>query len=369
MLSFIRVYLSKFLLIWLCLVCLLAYSWPQLFGTQTFDPFDVSKQFMQTLIATTMLAIGSLLPLDEVKMVARRWKSVLSGTVVQYLSMPLLAWLVTLVFHIEGGYRIGIIMAGCVPGAMASNMLTMIARGNVSYSVGLTTSATLLSPIVVPVTLVCLLGLNLHADGSQAVDGESWKTFVVSFVTHFRSAINLDAASVSKTLLLTVVCPVVVGFSLSQMWQPWHRVAVALGEIMANVAIIWIIASVVAANRNQFGLLPLLPFVAMLFLNLGGYTAGYFGGYAIGIDEGMRRALTLEVGMQNAGLGTFLARLYFPDEPNAALCCALYTFGCMFTGIILAQCFRLKALATVPPEQSVSARSPADDGPGHGAVG
>ena len=340
MLTFIRVYLSKFLLIWLCLTCLLAYGWSQLFGAQTFDPFDVSKLFMQCLIAVTMLAIGSLLPMDEVKMVARRWKSVLGGTCVQYLSMPLLAWLATVIFHIEGGYRIGIIMAGCVPGAMASNMLTMIARGNVSYSVGLTTSATLLSPIVGPLTLVCLLGLDLNATGANAGDSGSWMAFITSAVTQIRSSLKLDAISVSKTLLSTVVCPVVIGFTLSQMWQAWHRAAVALGEIMANVAIIWIIASVVAANRNQFGLLPLLPFVAMMFLNLGGYAAGYFGGHVIGIDAGMRRALTLEVGMQNAGLGTFLARQYFPDEPNAALCCALYTFGCMFTGIILAQYFR-----------------------------
>ncbi len=369
MLTFIRVYLSKFLLIWLCLTCLLAFGWPQLFGAQALDPFAVSKLFMQCLIAVTMLAIGSLLPLDEVKMVALRWKSVLGGTCVQYLSMPLLAWLVTVVFHIEGGYRIGIIMAGCVPGAMASNMLTMIARGNVSYSVGLTTSATLVSPIVVPLTLVCLLGLDLNATGAAAGESGSWMAFITSAAEHVRSSLKLDAISVSKTLLLTVVCPVVVGFTLSQIWKAWHRAAVALGEIMANVAIIWIIASVVADNRSQFGLLPLLPFVAMMFLNLGGYAAGYFGGHAIGIDGGMRRALTLEVGMQNAGLGTFLARQYFPDEPNAALCCALYTFGCMFTGIILAQYFRYLTAKQVVKEQTDVVSSVVDEQSGNHAAG
>jgi BASS family bile acid:Na+ symporter len=55
------------------------------------------------------------------------------------------------------------------------------------------------------------------------------------------------------------------------------------------------------------------------------------------IAPDMRRALSLEVGMQNAGLGTILVLDLFPDQPDAAIPPALYTFGCMFTGIALAR--------------------------------
>ena len=74
----------------------------------------------------------------------------------------------------------------------------------------------------------------------------------------------------------------------------------------------------------------------------------------------MRRALTIEVGMQNAGLGTALAMKFFQNQPEAALFCASYTFGCMFTGIILAQLFRLSSYRREVAE-SAAASAAADE--------
>jgi BASS family bile acid:Na+ symporter len=82
--------------------------------------------------------------------------------------------------------------------------------------------------------------------------------------------------------------------------------------------------------------LDLRLIVALLTVNLAGYAAGYGGGRMMGLPQTMRRALTLEIGMQNAGLGTTLAMGLFADE-RIALPAALYTFGCMFTGTILAR--------------------------------
>jgi len=268
---------------------------------------------MSATISLTMLAVGSLLPFEEVKAVAKRWYKTLGGTFVQYLSMPLLAFCVAKLLGLEGAAFIGVIMAGCVPGAMASNVLTMTAKGNVSYSVGLTTLATLCSPIVVPLTLEFFL------EGKQ---------------------IDFPAQSVMITLLETVVAPVIIGFTLARCFAWWRKLSNACAEIVANLAIIWIIAAVVAQNAANVSKTSPALLGAMLLLNVLGYLAGYFGGTALRLDAPMRRALTIEVGMQNAGLGTVLAMKYFPDQPEAALFCASYTFGCMFTGIILAQSFR-----------------------------
>ncbi|MDO5554551.1 MAG: bile acid:sodium symporter family protein [Planctomycetia bacterium] len=307
--------LTKYLLLWLTLVCVVAFFWEDLFGKGVFDPFRVSKGVMQGMIAVTMLAIGSLLPVEEVRQVFRRWPFVLGGTTIQFLSMPLLAWLFATLFHLSEGYFLGLILVGAVPGAMASNMLTMLARGNVSYSVGLTTSATLFSPIVVPLLLLFLVGTRVELNGME----------------------------IATTLLLTVVAPVGVGFCMARFFSWWNRLALALGEIIANLVIIWIIASVVAGNRSLFEHVVWWPVLALALVNISGYAAGYFGGYGIGLDSRMRRALTLEVGMQNAGLGTFLATAYFPQFPETAFCCACYTFGCMFSGIVLSQILRYLA--------------------------
>lgn len=308
-----RKLLTKYLLVWLTLVCLISFFWTRIPGTdRIIDPFNITGPTMKYLISLAMLVIGSLLPIEEVKQVAKRWHLILGGTMVQFTSMPLLAYLAARMFHIEDPYYTGLILAGAVPGAMASNLLTMLAGGNVSYSVGLTTSATLFSPIVIPLLLRLFLGKGIAPE-------------VVPMM--------LD-------LLLTVVVPVAVGFTLSRIWKLWNKCAQAIGEVVGNIVIIWIISAVVAVNRGGFGKEVLFLIPPLLFLNLGGYTAGAAGGKLIGIDPRMRRALLLEIGMQNAGLGATIAKNYFEDKPGAALCCALYTFGCMFTGILVAQWFR-----------------------------
>jgi bile acid:Na+ symporter, BASS family len=302
--------LERFLLVWLVLLCSVAYWWTTWFpGTGTFDPFVASAGGLSILIFVTMLAIGSLLPEDEIRQVFRRWPTVLGGTAIQYTVMPLLAYSVGRILGLEGDWLVGIVMVGCVPGAMASNVLTLVARGNVSYSVSLTASATILSPIVVPFVMWLTLG--------QVVE-------------------NFPAGQTCWKLCWMVVLPVVVGHVLSRNWPKWRAVAQRLGAIAANLTILWIIAVVVAAKRDQLPQLPGLLVVGLIVINLGGYLAGFFGGSAMRVSSSMRRALTLEIGMQNAGLGATLSTQLFPDTV-AALPAAMYTFGCMFTGTILAR--------------------------------
>jgi BASS family bile acid:Na+ symporter len=305
--------LERLLLLWLVILCGAVYFWSDWSGWLCegglTNPFAASWGILNYLIAATMLAIGSLLPKDEIRAVGRQWPLVLVGTVIQYTAMPLLGYGCGKLFGLEGPLLIGTIIVGCVPGAMASNMLTMIGNGNVSYSVGLTTSATLLSPIVVPLGLWLTLG--------QVIDFPVSQTFI--------------------TLCWTVVLPVLAGYLLAQKSKWWEAGARRIGAIVANLVILWIIATVVAKNRTNLSRLDAQLLTALLTVNVGGYLAGYWGAWAAGMPSPMRRAVTLEVGMQNAGLGTALASQLFPTMPEIAIPCAFYTFGCMLTGTILAR--------------------------------
>lgn len=303
-----RIQLERFLLVWLTLLGVVAYYWTEWLPNAA-DPFVSSAGYLKYLFAVTMFAIGSILPRDEVEQVFRRWPTVLGGTAIQYLSMPLLAYGFGRLFGLPDELMIGVVIVGCVPGAMASNVLTMVARGNVSYSLSLTTSATIFSPLVVPI----VLWLALRQWVSVNVVEEGWK------------------------LCWMVVLPVVLGHLLSRRFPKWYALARALGPIVANFTILWIIAVVVAKNREQ---LPNLDFrlpLALLLVNLGGYATGFFGSRVLRLPDPMRRALTLEIGMQNAGLGTILAMGLFGENSIPTIPPALYTFGCMFTGIIVAR--------------------------------
>jgi BASS family bile acid:Na+ symporter len=312
--------LERYLLLWLVGLSLIAFHWSDAFGVET-SPFVASKPYLPVLIAVTMFAIGWMLPREEVRQVFVRWPTVLSGTTLQYVSMPTLAFLVGHACGFTGDLLIGVIMVGCVPGAMASNVLTLIARGNTSYSVSLTTAATLLSPVVVPVTL------KLALSSQESVD-------------------HAFLLRTSLILLAVVVLPVVVGHLLSRRFPDYSTSARKVGSMIANWSILWIIAVVVGINHERLQNLEALLLFALLAINVGGYCVGYCGGAALRLNEPMRRALTLEIGMQNAGLGATLATQLFVDRDETAIAPALYTFGCMLTGTILARIWAGRRLKT-----------------------
>lgn len=282
----------------------LAYGWPA-FGVSV-DPFVASKPWLTAIISAAMFCLGCLMPADELKRVGERWPTVLGGVAVQYLTMPLLAWTLAMAFQIPEPLRSGVVLVGCVPGAMGSNVLTALAKGNVSYSVSLTTLATLLSPLVVPWSLRLTAGAEID---TTVFDGLAAK------------------------LVSTVVLPVLGGHLLCRLFKNFAVIARPLSGVAANVAILWIVAVVVGLNRDRLAMTTGELLIPLALLNFAGYAAGYFGGAVLRLTPAMKTALMLEVGMQNAGLGATLAVGLFPDHPAAAVAPAVYTFGCMVTGV------------------------------------
>jgi len=324
-------FIQKTLLLWLVAFSAAALFWGHVGITDPFlwvanfqlpksiDPvllFGTSRPLLGVMIQLTMFCIGCLISVEEVNEVFRRWPLVLGGTAIQYTTMPLLAWGLGHAFGLEREYLIGVIVVGCVPGAMASNVLTLAARGNVSFSVSLTTSATILSPIIVP----------------------------LAFQLTLSRFVEIDPVAEALKLVKQVVGPVLIGHLLCRYSPMAAGFMRKVASLAANGTIVALIAIVVALNRDR--LLGVFGgeteaagalLITLLLINLLGYAAGFFGGRALGLKTGMRRALTLEVGMQNAGLGTVLVLELFKDEPAAAIPTAVYTFGCMMTGTVLAQ--------------------------------
>ncbi|MEM8911269.1 MAG: hypothetical protein AAGC97_05825, partial [Planctomycetota bacterium] len=121
----------------------IAFSWPSI--TSAHDPFLIHPWMLLALVAVTMYCLGIVLDRGELLELRQRPLSVLLGVLIQCTWMPFLAVLVVEALSLEGDIANGVLLVGCVPGAMASNVLTLTARGNVSYSVSLTTAATMLS--------------------------------------------------------------------------------------------------------------------------------------------------------------------------------------------------------------------------------
>ena len=301
----------------------IAFVWPQ--ERVGFDPFVLTSWLLWTLIVITMFALGTLVRPDELRPLRDHPWWVVLGVATQILVMPAAAWSVTQIVPMPDELAAGVILVGCVPGAMASNVLTSTAGGSVAYSVSLTAVATLLSPISVPTVLRIVAGQN--AEHSLT-----------------KSAIQLA---------VLVVLPTIAGFLLSRKSARLRKLASRWSPRVASVALLWIIATVVAGNRDKLASVGVVLVTALLAINVIGYIAGFSVGCVAGLPDRYGRALTLEVGMQNAGLGTALATSLYGDATIAVIPTAAYTFGCMLTGTILAVFWRRIGLAQLSQESSL----------------
>ena len=304
--------MHRSILFWLLLSSGLAFLWPA--ETLAVDPFRVPKTLLWALVVVTMFCLGTLVRPAELKPLRERPWWVALGVAAQVMIMPLAAWLVTRFIPMEPELAAGVVLVGCVPGAMASNVLTHTAGGSVAFSVSLTTVATLLSPLTVPAVLSVVAGSTAETSSKSAI-----------------------------MLTLFVAMPTILGYFAARKSQWLERASLRYSPMVAGAALLWIIAGVVAGNRDKLMGVGTLLIVALLLMNLIGYAAGFGIGKMAKLPTHFARALSLEVGMQNAGLGTALAVTLYGEDTIATIPTAAYTFGCMLTGTLLATLWRRQA--------------------------
>ena len=251
--------------------------------------------------AATMFAVGVVLDPAEMAETGRRPLQVGLGLLTQFSVMPLLGFTAAMLVPLQPEIALGFIIVGCAPGAMASNVIVYLAGGAVAYSVVLTTIATLAAPVLTP-TLVEWLGGVL---------------FEIPFWPMVR------------TILATVVFPLLAGAALRSTFGPRLKHAQALAPALAAVSIVIICSYAVAANQERIAEVGLWVLALVVLVNAFGYAAGWWLGGLYRFDARHRLTLAIEIGMQNAGLGVALALQHF--APATALPGALFAVWCILT--------------------------------------
>ncbi|MBE0535798.1 MAG: bile acid:sodium symporter family protein [Phycisphaerae bacterium] len=157
---------TKFFAVWVMLLAVVAYFFPA--------PFMVEPIIMTCFFALTMFGIGAVLRLDDFKRIGQRPGIVLIGSVAQFTIMPLGAYALANVFQLPDAMAAGLILAGCAPGAMSSNVMSYIARADTAYSVSLTTVSTLLCPVVTPALTLWLAGARMPVEFGRCSRSSAW---------------------------------------------------------------------------------------------------------------------------------------------------------------------------------------------------
>ncbi|HEY0651950.1 MAG TPA: bile acid:sodium symporter family protein [Chryseosolibacter sp.] len=282
--------------------------------TQVGD-FKLSKLIVP-LMQIIMFGMGTGLSLKDFARVVRMPKGVIAGVMCHYLIMPMVAFMITKIFQFPDEIAAGIILIGSCPNGLASNVMTYLARANLALSVTLTAISTFIAPFVTPFFMSLLAG--------QYVEIDFW-------------AMVWD---ITKIVIIPVTAGLVFNFFLHGKFK-W------LDEIMPVVSmagIALIIVVITSAGRDSLLVVGPMLILAVLMHNMSGYFLGYWSARALRMNEKDCRTIAIEVGLQNAGLGSSLA-LALGKLATVGLAAAIFAPVMNITGSSLALWWRNKPLA------------------------
>jgi len=240
--------------------------------------FD-TRQLIVPLLMLIMFGMGTTMSLGDFRAVVKMPMGVLIGVICQFSIMPLVGFVLAKASDFPPEIAAGIILVGCSPSGLASNVMSYIARANVALSITLTTIATLMSPLLTPVLMKLLAGAYVPIDFWAMV----W--------------------SICKLVILPILAGLLVNRWLAKGMQ---RLTVIF-PVVSMVGIVLIIGIITAAGRDALLQIGGWLILVVLAHNLLGYLLGYSLSRLAGLDRDSCRTVAFEVGMQNSGLASGIA--------------------------------------------------------------
>lgn len=280
------------------------------------DPLGNGFTWQSIIIGFIMFSMGLTMTKDDFKILAQRPFDICIGAIAQYLIMPFSALFICKLLNLPDALALGLILVGCCPGGVSSNIMSYLCHGDVAFSVGMTTVSTILAPFMTP------LLVSLLASGAS---------------------VQISPLPMFLSIMETVIAPVALGFVLN--WKlDANETYQQVRQCMPGVAVLGlacVVGGVTSSQGATFFTSGLVVFAAVLMHNGVGYLLGYLAGKLTGMNTAKKRTISLEVGMQNAGLATNLATTtaQFAALPQAAVICAVSCVWHSISGTLLAGAF------------------------------
>lgn len=260
--------------------------------------------FMQVI----MFGMGTELSLKDFAEVLRAPKGVLVGIICHYTIMPLVGFAVAKAFNFPAEVAAGIILIGCCPSGLASNVMCYLAKANLALSVSVTTISTLVAPLFTPLLMKLL--------GGSYIEIKFWDM----------------AWDITKIVIL----PVIAGLAFHYLVRGKFKWLDKAMPYFSMIGIGLVLVVITAGGRDKLLQVGALLLAATLIHNLLGYFLGYWSARLLKFPEKDCRTIALEVGMQNAGLATGLAQGLGKAAAGAALAPAIFGTMMNVTGSSLA---------------------------------
>ena len=274
----------------------------------------VKPTVINYLLGVVMFGMGLTLNLKDFKIVFSRPKDVIIGCMAQFTVMPLLAWMLSRLFALDEALALGVVLVGCCPGGTASNVITYLAKGDLALSVGMTGVSTLLAPFLTPLLTWALAG----------------------------KSVNVDVVGMLLSILWVVIVPIIVGLIVKWLWPKFTEKATDYLPAFSSIAIATIVAIIIAANASKLLAGGMMIIVVVALHNVCGLALGYLIGRLLQLTEAKKRAISIEVGMQNSGLASSLATIHFAAYPLATIPGAIFSVWHNLSGALVARLYTRK---------------------------
>ena len=276
----------------------------------------IKPTVINPFLGVIMFGMGMALKIEDFRIVFSRPKDVIIGCLAQFTIMPLLAWCLARLFALDEALALGVVLVGCCPGGTASNVITYIAKGDLALSVGMTGVSTLLAPFLTPLLTWALAG----------------------------KSVNVDVTSMFLSILWVVILPIVVGLIVKWLWPKFTEKATGYLPAISSIAIALIVAIIISANAHKLLAGGLIIVLVVVLHNVCGLSLGYLIGRVLNLSDPKKRAISIEVGMQNSGLASSLATLHFAAYPLATIPGAIFSVWHNISGAIVAYFYRKNAI-------------------------
>jgi len=264
------------------------------------------KPYIAPLLGVIMFGMGVTLRSEDFKLAFTKPVPILIGVTIQFLVMPALGFGLAVLLKLPAEIAAGLVLVGACPGGTASNVMVYLSRGNTALSIAMTTVSTLLAPVLTPY-------LTLFY-------AQKW--------------LPVDPVSLLISIVEIVLVPVILGLAAKKYLPRLADEGIKWTPSVSVIAIMAIVACVVALNVDNILTTGLALFLAVILHNLFGLLCGYVLARAFGQSTGNCRAISIETGMQNSGLGAALAHAHFSSM--TALPSAIFSIWHNISGSVLA---------------------------------
>jgi BASS family bile acid:Na+ symporter len=278
-------------------------------------------------IGLMMLGVALELKLEDFKRIFISPKAPLIGLAAQFILLPAFTFLLTLILRPPPSIALGMILVAACPGGNLSNIITYLARGNCAVSVSMTAVSTAAAVIMTPFNLA--LWGSLNPDTARIL-----------------REVSLSPVDVFINIFIILGIPLIIGLLVSRYFPPLVEKVRKPFKIFSLIFFIGIVAAALIANWQNFINYVGLVFFGVLVHNALALNIGYWSGRLLRLEEQDTRAVSIEVGIQNSGLGLVLVFNFFGGLGGMAIITAWWGIWHIIAGLIAAFIFSRRPLTS-----------------------